>query len=351
MKNLVSKNPVQRFKQKNFRLVAPVTTLKTGGNILKFKKPSGPLRLNDKYKTKQFGDEKREQALKEFTDKGVEFVKNTTQPMQQHTAKASKRNKNMAALQLQLWNSGAFKGVIDKRTGKQVTYERAVDGYDGKMTRQAQDNYQKIRESIQINSPQQQNNQKSKGGLASLYEMTHAAQTGGMSRQPQIKQTPKGFSGNSPIGMVVSDAINANVNRLSRLFTGKPAIVPDTITTLPQDQMDALKKLIKSTGRKEGTFTSNDWKNYKGNYTGGNRSMSDRISSPEAILEHTLGQFNFKRDNNGNLIVSDTYDFNVGEGSPEQGWYTAIRKIAGITNSRNTDPNKGKFIYNINLGK
>lgn len=70
--------------------------------------------------------------------------------MQQHTAKANKRNKNIAALQLQLWNSGAFKGVIDKRTGKQVTYERAVDGYDGRMTRQAQDNYQKIRESINI---------------------------------------------------------------------------------------------------------------------------------------------------------------------------------------------------------
>ena len=75
--------------------------------------------------------------------------------MQQHTAKASKRNKDIAALQLQLWNSGAFKGVIDKRTGKQVTYERAVDGYDGRMTRQAQDNYQKIRESINI--PKQEN--------------------------------------------------------------------------------------------------------------------------------------------------------------------------------------------------
>ena len=75
--------------------------------------------------------------------------------MQQHTAKANKRNKDIAALQLQLWNSGAFKGVIDKRTGKQVTYERAVDGYDGRMTRQAQDNYQKIRESINI--PKQEN--------------------------------------------------------------------------------------------------------------------------------------------------------------------------------------------------
>lgn len=85
--------------------------------------------------------------------------------MQQHTAKANKRNKNIAALQLQLWNSGAFKGVIDKRTGKQVTYERAVDGYDGRMTRQAQSNYQKIRESINIpkweNKPEKTNSKYS----------------------------------------------------------------------------------------------------------------------------------------------------------------------------------------------
>jgi hypothetical protein len=36
-----------------------------------------------------------------------------------------------------LWNKGFFKGVIDKRTGKQVTFERAVDGYIGRMTNEA----------------------------------------------------------------------------------------------------------------------------------------------------------------------------------------------------------------------
>ena len=40
MNKLVSKNPIQRFKQKNFKLVDPVTTLKTGGNILIYKKGS-----------------------------------------------------------------------------------------------------------------------------------------------------------------------------------------------------------------------------------------------------------------------------------------------------------------------
>ena len=111
--------------------------------------------------------------------------------MQKHTEKASKRNKDLAALQLQLWNSGAFKGVIDKRTGKQVTYERAVDGLMGRMTRQAMENNKKQRESIQITSSYQQpkiSKQKNtkKNGLANMYEMTHAAQTGGMSKQPII---------------------------------------------------------------------------------------------------------------------------------------------------------------------
>lgn len=86
----------------------------------------------------------------ELVNKTIESVRKVTKPVEESTKKASKRNKDIAALQLQLWNSGAFKGVIDKRTGKQVTYERAVDGYDGRMTRQAQSNYQKIRESINI---------------------------------------------------------------------------------------------------------------------------------------------------------------------------------------------------------
>lgn len=92
----------------------------------------------------------------DFTQKVVSNVKSITQPMQEHTQKASKRNKNTAALQLQLWNSGAFNGVIDKKTGKQITYERAVDGIMGRMTRQAMENSKKKRDNIQINIPKEQ---------------------------------------------------------------------------------------------------------------------------------------------------------------------------------------------------
>lgn len=152
MKNLVSKNPVQRFKQKNFKLVAPVTTLKTGGEIPIFQKGTGKKKI-DLIRPKvniDWKESEQQKAIKEFGEQGIERVRKVTQPLQQHTAKASKRNKNIAALQLGLWNSGAFKGVIDKRTGKQVTYERAVDGHDGPMTSQAQDNYKKYREALPL---------------------------------------------------------------------------------------------------------------------------------------------------------------------------------------------------------
>ena len=76
--------------------------------------------------------------------------------MEKSTEKAAKKNKNIAALQLQLWNSGAFNGVIDKRTGKQVTYERAVDGIPGRMTNEAKANYKKYRESLPLSPKNQQ---------------------------------------------------------------------------------------------------------------------------------------------------------------------------------------------------
>ena len=127
------------------------------------------------------------QNSNKFTNDAMQSVKNVTKPMEKQTEKAHKKNSKIANLQLQLWNSGAFKGVIDKKTGKQVTYQRAIDGMMGKMTRQAIENNKKRRESIQISQPQQQKEQKpqQRGGLASLYEMTHAVQTGGMNRIPQ----------------------------------------------------------------------------------------------------------------------------------------------------------------------
>lgn len=163
MKKRLALNPIQRFKQGK-KIQVP-----------KFQTPWKTLTL-------QSADQ-RQQALEDFSRRAVNTAKETVKPVVQSTQKAVKRNKDIAALQLQLWNSGAFEGVIDKRTGKQVTYDRAVDGLMGRMTNEAKLNSQKKRENIQIthrNKPiEQKNNIQQTNGLASMYQMSHASQTGG----------------------------------------------------------------------------------------------------------------------------------------------------------------------------
>ena len=85
------------------------------------------------------------QNSNKFTNDAMQSVRNVTKSMEKQTEKAHKKNSKTANLQLQLWNSGAFKGVIDKKTGKQVTYERAVDGLMGRMTRQAIENNKNLK--------------------------------------------------------------------------------------------------------------------------------------------------------------------------------------------------------------
>lgn len=48
---------------------------------------------------------------------------------------------SIRAEQQALWDAGAFKGIKNKY-GKELSYKEAVDGLEGKLTRQARDNYQ-----------------------------------------------------------------------------------------------------------------------------------------------------------------------------------------------------------------
>jgi len=50
---------------------------------------------------------------------------------------------NLATLQDQLWKIGAFKGIKD-RHGRESTYDTAVDGIEGNMTRTAIANAKKM---------------------------------------------------------------------------------------------------------------------------------------------------------------------------------------------------------------
>ena len=107
MNKLISKNYIKRFKD------GGIPKYQFSGILVK------QLQENDKNK---------------YNSQILDNLKQKSQNIQTTTEKAIKKNKQIAQLQLHLWNSGAFKGVIDKRTGKQVTFERAVDGFSGPMT-------------------------------------------------------------------------------------------------------------------------------------------------------------------------------------------------------------------------
>ena len=78
--------------------------------IPKYQKAPGPIKFIDWNKEIPIGQE--------LTDKAIESTRKITKPIEESTKKAVKRDNKTSALQLKLWNSGAFKGVIDKRTGK-----------------------------------------------------------------------------------------------------------------------------------------------------------------------------------------------------------------------------------------
>lgn len=77
---------------------------------------------------------------KDRVQPAIEQVKSITKPIEQRMLKAQKRNSHVSNLQLQLWNKGFFKGIKDSRKGKDVTYNTAVDGIQGRMTKAAIEN-------------------------------------------------------------------------------------------------------------------------------------------------------------------------------------------------------------------
>lgn len=102
--------------------------------------------------------------------------------------KAPMRSNNLAKLQDNLWNIGAFKGLKDKN-GREITYNTAVDGLKGNVTETAIANAKKMGYTISSNGTlQRPKPQIKENGLAKMYGMTHTAATGGMSRLPQPAQ-------------------------------------------------------------------------------------------------------------------------------------------------------------------
>lgn len=125
--------------------------------------------------------------------------------MEEQANKANKRNSKVSALQLELWNKGFFKGIKD-RHGKEATFNTAVDGISGKMTKQAIENakkagynidsklgLQKYSGNTQVASNSKINNKQS--NLGQIFQMTRATKTGG-------------FNNSNPYSKITNDSKN-----------------------------------------------------------------------------------------------------------------------------------------------
>lgn len=80
------------------------------------------------------------------------------------------------------------------------------------------------------------------------------------------------------------------------------------------------------------------------------RDVNWRNTGVPNSIEYMLGDFSFGTDENGNIIVQDTYDFNDGEGQGGNGHYKGIRGWAGRHASSNKEPDSQKIRFKVNLG-
>lgn len=153
---------------------------------------------------------------------------------------------------------------------------------------------------------------------------------------------------------MVADLIVAVINRWYRTYKHDDQatlIRRRDIIHMPRPQEEVLRDMIRFKGESNGQWTEQDWRDFQGTYAGGRRSIIRRLATPLGQLEHTLGQFSWKVNEEGDTIVSDVYDWNAGRATLGQGFYTDVRVFMGKYGSRDTDPDAGKRHYKVNLGK
>ena len=159
---------------------------------------------------------------------------------------------------------------------------------------------------------------------------------------------------NNPIKAAVEDLAISSINNAYRWITGNDDYIISNrdITEIPEDQKQVLRQLYNYKGGKGNIpWTAADYKKYQGTYTGGNRSLSERAFTPIGAIEHTLGQLNFiQNPDTGDVYMYDIYDWNTGESSQNQGWYTKVRDFMGKYGTKDTDPEGQKRHYKVNLG-
>ena len=239
------------------------------------------------------------------------------------------------------------------------------------MTRQAMENNKKRRDAIQINTSKQRIGKQKEEQQNSKNSINFVTSSGSFTPPQIIEKTTTSvkpyveeagdFIGHNPALIFMEDADRASSNRIVEALTGKRPFKGRTITSLPTLQQQELINQVKF-AKEHGTnhFNSDMYRkmyqyNYgsRNGYRGEDRSgLWARMNSPRARLEHTLGQYSFYTDENGNTIVTDVYDFNDNQKQGGEGRYVNVRNnIAGTFGSRSSDPNEGKIKYKINLGK
>lgn len=185
------------------------------------------------------------------------------------------------------------------------------------------------------------------------------------SNKPIVDNSPKerkglgdilGFhsTSNNPIVTAGEDLIVGSINNLYRKITGNDDYIVSNrdITNIPEAQKQVLRNYYMQKGGEGNVgWTSADYKRTQGTYTGGNRSIKERAFTPEGAIEHSLGQHSYKQDpETGDVYMVDTYDWNVGDGSKGQGFYTSVRNFMGKHGTKSTDPEGQARKYNVNLG-
>ena len=318
--------------------------------VERFKEPAGPFAPKPYSVTYDWKKEEENTVGGKFNrdrvQPAVQQVRSVTKPIEDQYTKAQKRNKQTATLQLALWNKGFFKGLKDRK-GRTVTYNTAVDGISGTMTKAAmkaaQDAGYIINKDGSLSKMSDITGDMVKN--ASAPKTTPRQETQAPAQQEQsstpgiLKFFSSGYSTNIPFLTAASDLAVATGNRMYRAVTGKGNDEylfknPD-ITDIPQDQKDLLIKFYqdkkKRTGKDPDGFYAADWRALQGNYTGGQRGLRERAftTDPYAALEHSLGQWNYYRDDAGNVHAVDVYDWNDGETSANQGSYTSARDFMG----------------------
>lgn len=139
-------------------------------------------------------------------------------------------------------------------------------------------------------------------------------------------------------------AIRAMANSLS------DTPVNYTEADLTTNELDELRKAVHSAEmRRLGgrPYNGVQYSNYNNPITYSSMSLGElatNINNPEFNVINSLGRFDYHTDKNGNVIVTDTYDFNP-TSTPKDNSIKSIIKRDYI------EANSKPFNWNINLGK